>query len=228
MTEIHGDSPAAAAQPQATDNGVQAAMNRPDVQKALAGLKSVGWVAKDNQPSKKQKIFAVVMNFIQFVPIVIGAIFIKDCPVEPMIPIWLIVNGAMTFISGILELFVVFKGEQHTKIAGLSRLIHVFLPIWFIVGCVYVYRNYEPDYIAPVGGIIAGETYEYCHQTVYLTAFWSITIYFILAAVALFCCCCCCVCGGVACCAKIGLSMNNKTDVENVTPGQIEAASEKA
>jgi len=227
MTELNGDSPAAQQQAAQTKKGLEV-LNRPDVQQALAGLKNMpgmgGWT-EDSEKTKKQKLFGIVINIlVPIIPITFGAVFINDCPVQPMIPIWFIVIGAFGMISSLLELFVVLRGEHHTKTIKLIRLIHIFLPIWFIVGCCYVYGNYEPDYDAPVGGIIPGVSYDYCHYTLYTACFWYITSLFIMAGIAIFfsCCCCCCVCMG------IGKSMSNKTNVENVTPGQMEAQTEKS
>jgi len=229
MTELNGDSPAAQQQQAAqTKKGLEV-LNRPDVQQALAGLKNMpgmqGWTQQDDEKTKKQKMFGVIINIlVPIIPITIGAIFINDCPVQPMIPIWFVVIGVFGMLSSLLELFVLLRGDHHTKSQKLIRLIHFFLPIWFIVGCCYVYGNYEPEYELPVGGLVPGMESNYCHRTLYNACFWYITALFIMAGIAMFFCCCCCCCT----CMGIGKAMSNKTDVENVTPAQMEAGTEKA
>jgi len=219
MTEINGGTAAAANSQE--DKGAKMAA---DIQNALAGMKLMGG---DSEAARRNKKMGIIINLIvPIIPIVFGAIFMNDCPVEPMIPIWAVVFGAFMIISSALELFVLLRGEHHKKTAGLARLIHAFLPIWFIVGAVYTYRNYEPEYDAPVGGIVIGEESDYCHYTLYTFAFWYITGYFIMMAIAMFMCCCCCCCGMFGCLAAMGMS--NKTDVQNMTPAQMEAAPEKA
>lgn len=50
---------------------------------------------------------------------------------------------------------------------------------WFIIGSVWVYKEYEPNYDPIVG--------KYCNKNLYLFAFWLITaVYTILGLVALF------------------------------------------
>ena len=123
-------------------------------------------------------MFGIVVSILlQAVPITIGAIYKDDCPVEPLIPIWCINHGCMTMLVSILELTIVLRKETNGKTAVLIRIIEACVPILFIVGCVFTYRNYQPQYLA--------ETSNYCNKTLYLLIFWYITAHFILLLVAL-------------------------------------------
>lgn len=64
-----------------------------------------------------------------------------------------------------------------------ESILNYFLIVWFLAGCIVVYRIYEPDYENPLS---AG----YCNRTVYLYAFWLMTSAFIIMAIVLSCLCC--------------------------------------
>jgi len=186
--------------------------------KSLMQGKEIGSITLKNgevtKANKCKKIFSLVLSIkILIVPIVIGALYKDDCPVEPMIPMWCIVHGSTSMMSSFMQLFIVLRGDHHKKTSVLVYLTHAAKTLLFIVGCVYTYRNYEPEYKVPEGGIILGETYSYCHKTLYQFTFWYITAHFILAFVAFFCGCCC---GALACCLiKISLNRNKNNNAEN-------------
>lgn len=64
-----------------------------------------------------------------------------------------------------------------------ESMLNYFLIVWFLAGCIVVYRIYEPDYENPLSS-------SYCNRTVYLYAFWLITSAFIIMAIILSCLCC--------------------------------------
>ncbi|CAL4244235.1 unnamed protein product, partial [Meganyctiphanes norvegica] len=106
-----------------------------------------------------------------------------------LIPIYFLVNGVFMLAMAILEVILIMTDLHENKCVKFSRIVYIFLPIWFIVGCVMVYRNYEPNYeIPPVGE----DQSNYCKKSVYMFAFWSLNIHFILFG--LFFCGCCCAC----------------------------------
>ena len=75
------------------------------------------------------------------------------------------------------------QGEEKKK-RPLESLLDCFLFVWFICGNVWIYRNYEPDYVDSYKS-------DYCHKTLYQFAFWITTSTYILVGVM--CCCVCCV-----------------------------------
>lgn len=148
--------------------------------------------------------------------IVIGAVYKDECPIQKNIPIWLIVAGSFGCLSTILRTISscisLWKKQGATaspedndenkfaKKNCLTSLVELFLFIWFILGNVWVYSikqnvQYSPEIIQ-----------TYCHQTLYLFAFWVITLSWIFTA--LFCCCCCCVVLVAGC----GMGLTNSTN----------------
>lgn len=77
---------------------------------------------------------------------------------------------------------------RHPTLIGLTSykcesMLNYFLIVWFLAGCIVVYRIYEPDYDNPM-------SISYCNRTVYLYAFWLMTSAFIIMAIVLSCLCC--------------------------------------
>lgn len=77
---------------------------------------------------------------------------------------------------------------RHPTMIGLTSfkcesMLNYFLIVWFLAGCIVVYRMYEPDYDNPLSA-------SYCNRTVYLYAFWLMTSAFIIMAIVLSCLCC--------------------------------------
>lgn len=64
-----------------------------------------------------------------------------------------------------------------------ESMLNYFLVVWFLAGCIVVYRIYEPDYDNPLSS-------TYCNRTVYLYAFWLMTSSFIIMAIVISCLCC--------------------------------------
>ncbi|XP_075427304.1 transmembrane protein 272-like isoform X2 [Ascaphus truei] len=134
-----------------------------------------------------QVIFGLVWTALGIAMIVIGAIHINQCNIEPYIPIYLIVAGAFSF-----SFWVLFPLEfclpKARKI--LSVLVALFCFAWFIAGSVWVFRVYN--------------TYPgNCDRTLYLFAFSILIIHYIFIGLGIvfsliFCFCV----GRTACCRK--------------------------
>lgn len=73
-----------------------------------------------------------------------------------------------------------------------ESMLNYFLIVWFVAGCIVVYRIYEPDYVNP-------QSSAYCHRTVYLYTFWLMTSAFIVMAIVLSCLCCLMISSLVSC-----------------------------
>ncbi|XP_062585523.1 transmembrane protein 272-like [Saccostrea cucullata] len=156
-------------------------------------------------------IFIVILALLLGYPIamiVMGAIYLDDCPAQRLIPIYLIVDGVFTCISilyGLLKSALKDKekeGEGDGKNkdkpkskgrkAGdcLESLINTFLFAWFICGNVFTYNL---DWVSsPV------TAKNYCDPTIYYFCFWTITVTYILVGVIVLVACCICVCACVA------------------------------
>lgn len=94
---------------------------------------------------------AIIVPVFAIAFIIMGGIFIKQCKIEPMIPIWLLVQG-------IIMLFGIGAGgmvKRSSKSGSVSLPIKLFSFIiflltfaWFISGNVWVYQAWaqDPDY----------------------------------------------------------------------------------
>ncbi|XP_077984538.1 uncharacterized protein LOC144439143 [Glandiceps talaboti] len=142
-----------------------------------------------------------IMTAIPITMIVMGALYMDDCPAEKYIPTYLIVGGVFQFVALILSMWSSQKkrsgnddDDGSTGMLGkcvrvVSALIYLFNFAWFIAGNVWIYRT-EPDYDDSTGG-------NYCDQTLYLFSFWLITTSYILIGlggcigIIVGCCICC-------------------------------------
>jgi hypothetical protein len=108
--------------------------------------------------------------------IAMGSIYLHDCPQGEYIPIYLLIAGIFDILNQLLDLSPILSPIQ--------AVISWFMFIWFIIGSVWVYKEYEPNYDPSLG--------KYCNRTLYLFAFWLTTsIYTVLGVATLFFCCIC-------------------------------------
>merc|ERR1712226_44998 len=132
--------------------------------------------------------------------LIMGTIHLNDCPVEKMVPVYMLVFGVIFVVKSCLTTakYAATKnnkeGDEESKAWQLERLLDCFLTIWFIVGNVFVYRTRSKyQSTDPTAD-------DYCHRETYLFAFWVITVTYIMLALCLVLCCCCLFCMCCACC----------------------------
>uniref|UniRef100_A0A3Q3ISB3 Uncharacterized protein n=1 Tax=Monopterus albus TaxID=43700 RepID=A0A3Q3ISB3_MONAL len=130
------------------------------------------------------KVMAWIMDIAY---IVVGAVYLYDCPIQPYIPIYLIVMGV---ISMVLRMFSLLPCTADSSVLYriCSHVIHLFRFCWFITGNVWIYSIYEPNYIQAVNS-----TGTYCNKTLYLFAFWTTILEYISLGVCIYCWCCLCI-----------------------------------
>ncbi|KAJ7370662.1 hypothetical protein OS493_030776 [Desmophyllum pertusum] len=129
---------------------------------------------------------------LQIAMIVIGAKYKDECPVEDMIPIYLIVAGSAALFSNCCTCGITYKqrgNQEEQSVNPLQIVVQFFLFAWFICGNVWIYKNYEPNYTDP-------ESPDYCHKTLYLFAFWVTNSYYIIFGLVLTCVCLAGTCAG--------------------------------
>ncbi|XP_012525989.1 uncharacterized protein LOC105830874 isoform X2 [Monomorium pharaonis] len=63
------------------------------------------------------------------------------------------------------------RDEERIRQSPTQTLINCFMLGWFIIGSMWVYKEYEPNYDPALG--------KYCNKTLYLFAFWLITSVYI-------------------------------------------------
>uniref|UniRef100_UPI0037E7121C transmembrane protein 272-like n=1 Tax=Semicossyphus pulcher TaxID=241346 RepID=UPI0037E7121C len=119
--------------------------------------------------------YPVRFPLLGIVHLVIGAIYLYDCPAQHYIPIYLLVMGVVTLMQHML-LFCPYTARFASSKAWIS-LIVLFLFCWFITGNVWIFSIYEPNYNKTAAPINA-----YCNKTLYLFAYWITIAYCILFA----------------------------------------------
>ncbi|KAK7909797.1 hypothetical protein WMY93_014481 [Mugilogobius chulae] len=131
--------------------------------------------------------------------IAIGAKYLDECPKQHYIPIYLVVMGVFSMTLTILSCLPCSKDPEDGTTNPLSRLcttwnslVSVFMFAWFIAGNVWIYGIYQPNYDKTNATIVAHESY--CDKTLYLFAFWTTTLVYILLLAFLFGGCCVLVC----------------------------------
>lgn len=153
----------------------------------------------------------LIMLCLPIVQIVLGTIYLKDCPAQPYIPIYVLVSGVFTMCLSLLSCLPCAResegGEQNplsSICTAWNSLLTVFLFCWFIAGNVWIYSIYAPSY-SPL------DVGKYCHKTLYLFAFWMTTLVYILVGVLLVGGCCALIC--MAVCGRSGFGSGFNDDI---------------
>lgn len=119
--------------------------------------------------------------------IVMGLVYLHDCPQGEYIPVYLIVGGFFGILKQLLHLSArVRQTEQERREENLRQsptqtLLNCFMLGWFIIGSVWVYKEYEPNYDKSLG--------IYCNRNLYMFAFWLITSVYVLLGIITICLC---------------------------------------
>ncbi|XP_037069928.1 uncharacterized protein LOC119091320 isoform X2 [Pollicipes pollicipes] len=121
-------------------------------------------------------IFVLCVGVVFGMPVTllaVGSYYMDDCPLEPGIPVWMVVGGAL------MLLHILSSQRKDTTCVDVMAVVAYL--IWFIAGATLVYRNAWPNYSR-------ANSYDmlYCGYTVYMTAFVSVSIISVLAV--LICC----------------------------------------
>ncbi|KAG9351686.1 hypothetical protein JZ751_022937 [Albula glossodonta] len=129
---------------------------------------------------------------------VLGTIYLNDCPAQRYIPIYLLVSGVFAVFLAVLSCLPCTKesedGEQNALSSictAWNSLVSLFLFCWFIAGNVWIYSIYAPSYDQTDP--------KHCNKTLYLFAFWTTTLVYIMLGVLMAVGClvlvCMCLCG---------------------------------
>ncbi|KAM8898520.1 transmembrane protein 272-like [Spinachia spinachia] len=130
--------------------------------------------------------FILVYCVLPVAQIAIGAVHLEDCPLQHYVPVYLVVVGVLELLMALLSCPPCAQGPEDGPEDGpstpLSRvcaawswLMPVVVFCWFIAGNVWIYSIYEPNYIRN-----STNAEPYCDKTVYLFAFWTTTLIYIL------------------------------------------------
>ncbi|XP_068569438.1 transmembrane protein 272-like [Cebidichthys violaceus] len=127
----------------------------------------------------------VIMSILPIAQLVVGAVYQKDCPRQPYIPIYLLVMGVFSLLTNMLS-FLPCSASFGNLVKTLSFFVSLFIFCWFIAGNVWIYSIYEPNYNN------TGSMDTYCNKTLYLFAFWTNNLFYILLGFSILSSCCTC------------------------------------
>ncbi|XP_053272572.1 transmembrane protein 272 isoform X1 [Pleuronectes platessa] len=164
--------------------------------RALATDTMTGFVESIPRPPQPKgaslgfsKLFGCAIPIAQ---IAIGSVYLDDCPVQPYIPIYLIVSGVFGVMLALLTCMPFSQTPEDCTSSPIklvcvtwNSLSSCFFFCWFIAGNVWIYSIYEPEYVKNSTNLDV-----YCDKTLYLFAFWTTTLGYILFGVILLSSCC--------------------------------------
>ena len=134
-----------------------------------------------------------------------GVNYLHECPVEPKLPIYLVVGGCFGIIKLLFLLWKQVKrhkedlGDLHDDIDLLTMTrmtniaLNIFHCVWFAFGHYWVFNIWKPHFRAPLH-----EPRNWCDETVFMFSFYQLiichtVIAILVAASTVMCCCFVCV-----------------------------------
>ncbi|XGW30723.1 hypothetical protein V3C99_009580 [Haemonchus contortus] len=130
---------------------------------------------------------------VAIVEIVVGSLNVENCPVNRMIPIWLIVSGGISCLRYVLAIGLAIMHKSGGSVGSLRAMLEclfsIFWVVWLIFGTFWVYS---------VAGVVTFEQHDsdlYCNHLTFVLAFILITVTYVMIFTWICCCCCfiCCV-----------------------------------
>ncbi|CAF0724163.1 unnamed protein product [Adineta ricciae] len=147
----------------------------------------------------------ILLTIFQVILFFMGVKYLNDCPVQPNLPVYLLVAGSMGLVRVLNLLWKQFRRRRMRKLEGVEldqeeetendgsdftdAVLSLFLFGWFIVGQYWAWRIYKPNFEF---GLRNPE--NYCHRNVYIFTLVHIGFVYvmflaaILFLVALTCC----------------------------------------
>ncbi|XP_071015619.1 transmembrane protein 272-like [Oncorhynchus clarkii lewisi] len=138
--------------------------------------------------------FVVGLLFFLAVPLTMAFVGVKsidDCPVQPMIPLYLLVGGVIGSVKVTLLLYdttrmrslisksVVigdddadeYPWRQNANKYYVHVILSLFLFVWFLLGNYWVFSVFQPNFITPFH-----QPQDYCRKSLYLFAVFVLTL----------------------------------------------------
>nr|KAI8756480.1 transmembrane protein 272-like [Biomphalaria glabrata] len=133
-------------------------------------------------------IFLLLLLGVPISMLVVGTSYLEDCPVEPKIPIYLLVGGAFGFIflcivlwqqkrardymlldeseaqSDLEDDFVMTRSYRFTE-----YILFLFLLVWFSMGNYWLFSVWRPNYTQPLH-----QPRNWCSRHLYLFTFYQL------------------------------------------------------
>ncbi|KAM8881576.1 transmembrane protein 272-like [Synchiropus picturatus] len=111
--------------------------------------------------------------------IALGVSHLDECPAQPYIPIYLIVFGVFSILGRIISVLPWTRQDSEESVSVSVKTMDTFH--CFFPGSYWIYSIYAPSYVA--GSIL------YCNRVLYLFAFWTTTVTYIISALGFVFCC---------------------------------------
>jgi hypothetical protein len=126
---------------------------------------------------------------IAIVSFIFGIRYLHDCPIQPRIPIHLLVQGTIDLLIFVIHLLAIvyilcltkFKYHFIATIATVTAFLGLFPFAWFIAGNIWTF-----SVVKRVQFIDQTKSYSYCNGHLYHAAFWLLIVQYIM--VVFFCC----------------------------------------
>jgi hypothetical protein len=139
--------------------------------------------------SKRFHFQLILLFSIAIVSFIFGILYLHNCPIQPLIPVYLIVQGAVGLLILVIHLVAIvyilyitrFKYHFIGTVAILTAFLGLFLFAWFIAGNVWIFRV-----VNRVQFTDQTKTNSYCNGTLYHAAFWLLIVEYIMSV--FFCC----------------------------------------
>ncbi|XP_064072356.1 uncharacterized protein LOC113400846 [Vanessa tameamea] len=115
-------------------------------------------------------VFLACLSTLPVIMLIMGVQYIRDCPAEPRIPVYMVVGGAAGGIGIFWLLWAQLASRSATSPASIPELIlaytlTIFLICWFGFGNFWILNIMWPDF-APT----LFEPNKWCHRTLYVFA----------------------------------------------------------
>lgn len=134
-------------------------------------------------------LLVIVGLVLPIASIVIGALYLDDCPLEKYIPIYLVVTGSISMLYCCCGRCCNREQEDEGSFidkvkVNVSRFCALCVIAWFIAGNVWVFSSYGDLSTDPASG-------NYCHPIAFNFAFWYIIVMYSLCGVFVLVVACC-------------------------------------
>ncbi|KAI0224440.1 hypothetical protein LSAT2_024551 [Lamellibrachia satsuma] len=139
-------------------------------------------------------IVSIVVLTVLVSMVIMGVLYVEQCPRQPNIPIYLIVGG----VVGIIKYFVTIWKREKSRIVAedgdgvptsvsnkFDGILFCFLVPWVIAGCLWIYNIYS-DFNS-----LDSSDSKYCNPTLYWFAFWVSTATYAIFSLTGACYTCC-------------------------------------
>ncbi|CAH1636301.1 unnamed protein product [Spodoptera littoralis] len=130
-------------------------------------------------------VFLVFLSTLPVLMVIMGVHYIRDCPAQPRIPVYMIVGGIMGGAGICWLLFAQLVNRNSNTSASvvekiLASLLSIFLLVWFAFGNYWTLQIMWPDY-APT----LFEPNQWCHKTLYVFSLTQLGVVWGLMALVL-------------------------------------------